>query len=459
MFTNSFGKKFLAVIFIIGTFLRFYRIEDTFSFDFDQEVAANAAYDFIKSGKLSLIGQELSYPGFFLGPLHNWIQIIPYSICNLKPDCTPYFFTSIGLLTAYLLFITVKEVINQKTAVISTLFYLISSVIIGNEKGPNSNYFLFPISILMLFCLNKYYKGEKQYLIAGSFFGGLAVVNFNPVFIFALIAYFIGALFHKRKIILLIISLIASLINIIPLVIFNFRHQNLLFDNLIKFLRETNSTEDIFTKLFFIVKNIALPYYNNFLFLNNNIIFLLLTFCILAIGSYLIIKSRKPILIFLLIWLISTVVGFTFYKRHIPDYYFIQTLLPFIIITSFLLSKNFIIFILIMPLFIYSNIFQLRTLNSALSYKHKKEVVSYVISDAKGGNFNVYYNFPPGLNTGYSYLFKAFEKPPIDYSKSLYIVDFYGDEKFDTQGYYKTFNNKIKNIKSIGSMKIITIKE
>ena len=456
---NSSSRIFLLVIFFLGAFLRFYRIEEMFSFDFDQEAAANAAYDFIKSGKLSLIGQELSYPGFFLGPLHSWIQIFPYSLCNLKPDCIPYFFTSIGLISAYFLYLSVKTIINHKTAVISAILFLFSSVIIGSERGPSSNYFLFLVSIFMLFCLYKYHKGEKKYLIAGSFFGGLAVVNFNPIFVFTLAAYFLSAIItREKKFKLLLISFLAAVVNLAPLLIFNFRHQNLLFNNLLKFLRDSNSLEGVLTKPYFLFKEITLPYYNNFLFLNSNPIFMLITFCIILFGSYSVLKAGNAILNFLLIWIFCVLLGFSFYNRHIPDYYFIQTLIPFIVITAFLLSKNFVVFVLIMTAFFYSNISDLLTFIPAVSYKLKKEVVNRVIADSRGENFNVYYNLPRGLNTGYSYLFKAYGKIPMDYSQNLYILDFYDDQQFNTTSYYKTYNGKIKNISSIGTMKIITIK-
>lgn len=459
MSTSNSSRKFLIILFILGAFLRLYRIGEIFSFDFDQEVAANAAYNFIKLGKLSLIGQELSFQGFFLGPIHNWTQIIPYSVCNLKPDCVPYFFTSIGLITGYFLYMTVRKIINRKTAVISTIFYLISSVVIGNERGPTSNYFLLPTSIFMLYCLNKYYQGAKLYLIAGSFFGGLATVNFNPIFIFTLFAYFLGSLLgRKKEMKLLIISFFAALINVFPLLIFNLRHQNLLLNNFVKFLTETNSTENIFSKPFFLAYNILIPYYNHFLFLNNNIIYKILTFCILAFGSYLILKSRKPILIFLLIWILCVLFGFTFYNRHIPDYYFVQTLLPFILVISYLFSKKFLLFILITFMFSYSNLLHLSTFNSPINYKLKKDVVNFVLSDTKEEDFNVYYNFPLGLNNGYAYLFKAAGRDPIDYSKNLYILDLFQGDKFEIKDYYKTFNDKIKGVSAIGIMRIIKIR-
>lgn len=506
MFTNSFGKKFLLILFslrenrklfslrmkrrenilsrtygtkvktkdkisqnrrlivlgslfILGLLLRLYRIEEMFVFDYDQEVAANAAYDVIKNHKISLVGQELSFQGFFLGPIHNLIQVIPYGYCQLKPDCVPYFFVSIGIIVGYLFYISLIKIFNPKIAVISTILYLISSVIIGNERTPNSNYFLFLVSTLMLVCLNNFFQGKKLYLILGGFLGGLAVINFNPIFIFTLAAYFITAFIkYKNNLQVIILSIVASLVNIAPLIIFNFRHENILLKSLVSFFVESKSSENIFAKAIFIIKEIALPYFTSFLFNETNLIYLLITLTTLVYGAYLTIKSRRLVSLFLLIWVSVTILGFTFYKRHIPDYYFIQTLPAFIILVAIVLSKKVLYFIPIISMFLYSNIFNLLNSNNGLGYKFKKDVVTFLISDSRGEDFNVYRNFPMGLDTGYSYLFKAYEKTPKDFSKNLYILDLFDDKIFSTSEYFKTFNNKIKKIIVIGPMKILIIK-
>src|SRR3989344_6825769 len=113
----------LLSILAISAFLRFFKIKESFSFDFDQEVPAQAAWEFFKNGKISLIGQELSFQGFFLGPLHNWIQFIPYGLCNLKPDCVPYFYAVVGLLTITLIYLILKSIFILRVALISSAIY------------------------------------------------------------------------------------------------------------------------------------------------------------------------------------------------------------------------------------------------------------------------------------------------------------------------------------------------
>lgn len=430
-----------------------------FSFNFDQEVAANAAYDFIKSGKLSLIGQELSYPGFFLGPLHNWIQIIPYSICNLKPDCTPYFFAIAGLFSALVFYKVTYQVFNRKIALISLMIYSASAVIISYERGPNSNYFLFLISTILLFCLNKYYQGKNIPFIIGAFIGGLAVVNFNPIFIFTLIAYFIGGTIKsKTSVKAIFLGAMLAAANIFPLLVFNFRHDNIIYSNFVKFLNESSSYENIFDKFIFIIFKIAIPYYSNFYFLDTLIIFSFITAAIIMFSFYYAYKTKEKIYFFLIIWIITTTFGFIFYKRHIPEYYFVQTIPALIILTAILLSKKLVFFLIFISMFLYANVYFLFNSKNGINYKFKKNIVNYIISDSNSRNFNVYFNFPPGQNTGFNYLFKINDKIPKDYSETLYVLDFYEDKYFNSGSYYKSFGPNLLNIVNIETMKIIKVK-
>lgn len=431
-----------------------------FSFDHDQEVAANAAYEFIKFGKLSLIGQELSAQGIFIGPLHNFIQFIPYSICSLKPDCVPYFYVTLGLITTFIFFLVSKRIISRKVAIIAAGFHAASFVIIGNERGPSSNYFLFLVSTIILFVLYKYLQNQDKFLILGAFLGGLAVVNFNPIFIFTLSAYFLIAVFKKPlKVKIILLSLLAAAINITPLFLFNLRHQNILYHSFLKFITQNQNSENFIERFIFIVKDVLIPYYSNFLFQKNELIYLIITISILLAGSYSIIKSQRKIYKFLPIWILITVAGLTFFPRSIPDYYFVQTLPAFILIISLWLSKRFYAFLFISFLFLFTNINQAINYNPGISYKFKKAITSFVISDSARESFNVYYDFPPGLNTGYKYLFKAYDRIPQEGSKNLYILDFSNPTNFKLKKYYKTFSDKRVNIKTVDSMKIIIVKE
>lgn len=430
-----------------------------FSFNHDQEIAANASYDFFKNGKISIIGQELSFQGFFLGPLHNWIQFIPYGACALKPDCIPYFFALTGIITGLVFYQVAYLVFGRKIALISLLIYLTSAVIIQNERGPSSNYFLFLTSTLLLFCLHKYYQRKNTLFILGGFIGGLAVVNFNPVFIFTLAAYFIGGIIRsKTNFTAIILGAILSAVNLLPLIIFNYRHSNIIYANLLKFINDSSVYENILDKFSFIVSKIVIPYYSNFYFLDKSVIYLFVTIAAIILSFYYGFKTKQIIYTFLIIWIFTTVLGFVFYKRHIPDYYFVQTLPALILLTAFVLSKKLVFFLTFISVFLYANIYYLFYFINPVNYEFKKRVVNYVISDSNNKKFNVYFNFPQGQNTGFNYLFKINNKTPEDYAETLYILDFYDDKSFNPDLYYKSFGSNLLKITKIDSMKIIKVK-
>src|SRR3989338_4747027 len=284
-FTSKFfqDKKPLLLILLAALILRIYKIEQAFPFDFDQQIPAEAAYNFFINHKITLIGQELSFKGFFLGYLHNWIQVIPYGICNLKPDCVPYFYILIGIITIIILYLVVKKIFDTKTAIISSSIYAISFSAISFERGVNSNYFLFLSSIGLLFCLYKYFSGENKFLIFGAFIAGLAVVNFNPVFIFSAMTFFLFALMRsKRGVHVFIIAGFAFLINYFPLVIFNFRHDNILWNNLLNFISQNTTKADYYFQqaLLPIIIFVSLVLRKNF------VIFLLFTFVFLFMNIH-----------------------------------------------------------------------------------------------------------------------------------------------------------------------------
>src|SRR3990167_392976 len=460
-FTRKFFqvKKPLLFIFLATLILRIFKIKKQFPFDFDQQIPAEAAYNFFINHKITLIGQELSFKGFFLGSLHNWIQFIPYGICNLKPDCVPYFYILIGIITIIILYLVVKKIFDTKTAIISSSIYAISFSAISFERGVNSNYFLFLSSIGLLFCLYKYFSGEHKFLIFGAFIAGLAVVNFNPVFIFSAMTFFLFALMRsKRGVHVFIIAGFAFLINYFPLVIFNFRHDNILWNNLLNFISQNTTKADYFSRFIFLVKNVSIPFYSYYLFQSGGLVFSFISLIIIAFGIYLIVKSKNIFYLFLPIWVIVIILGFVFYKGWVPDYYSQQTLLPIIIFVSLVLRKNFVIFLLFTFVFLFMNIHRAVNYDTIINYNVKKDAVNYVIGDSQGETFNVYYQLPLAINTGYPFLFKVFGGTPLEGGKNLYIFEFKDPSYYLKLKYQQAFPGKTVSVGFDKYVKIISIK-
>ena len=457
----GFNKSYLIILFALSILLRFYKITEAFPFDFDQEVPAIAAYNFYKLHKFTIIGQELSFQGFFLGPFHNWIGFIPYGICNLKPECVPYFYTLLGSITIVTLYLILSKIIDKKIAILTTLFFSISFAAIGFERTVNSNFFLFPTSISLFYFLYKYFQFKNQYLIIGAFFCGLAIVNFNPIFIFTTIAFVLTSLIrNKKSIAVYLISFFAFAINYLPLFLFNFRHNNLIYNSLIQFLHTNSSSQFDLGRIGFIAYKIVLPLYANFFFQNTNIVVMLFTLALLIYGMKIALKEKesKPYYLFLPITVIVTFVGFIFYKLPIPEYYFLPTLLPMVILVSMALKRNKYLLILFFAIFLFINLEKAYFFSSPVNLKIKERVIDYVIKDTNGKSFKLYNEMPPGMNTGYDYLFKISNHQPTPGGENLYILNFKNPANFEMEKYYKTFPGEKINLKIIRSVEIVSVK-
>lgn len=451
---------FLLLALISSAIFRLLQIEKHFAFNFDQEVPAQAAYDFFTKGKISLIGQGLSFEGFFLGPIHNWINFIPYGLCKLKPDCVPYFFTAITIITLLLLFIVVHNIFGKKIAIITFFVFAFSFVQIQTDIGANSNYALLTSEVIVLYSMYKYLTGKDHFLLLCAFVLGLATVNFNPVFIFTAIACLLAVLLRRNfKKSILFLSLLAFTINYLPLVIFNIRHDNILLHNFTVFVASSSESSITFDKIYFLIVNNFLSFYTNFLFQSPQPLLRILTIAILVLGIVKIIKIKSQVYLFLIIWAFVPVFGFIFYKNHIPDYYFLQTILPLSLITAIVLRQRFIYVLVFMGFFLYSNFSHSFKYETVFVYKTKKEIVNYIIDDSGEDSFNLYYELPQGQNTGYQYLFKYQNKQPQEGAKNLYMLtslDPLG--RFDLNKYTQPFKDKNVGVKKIGFAYIVSVK-
>ncbi len=460
VFTSKFSKAEILFIVLISISFRVFKLKELFSFDFDQQAAATAAYEFFKSGKLSFIGQQLSFQGLFLGPIYNWSQFIPYKMCNLLPDCVPYYFIFLSLITTVMLYIVAAKIFNRKIATTASVIWSVSFVSVVQDLGPSSNIFLFLCSVIILFSLYKYFEGDQKYLIPASFVAGLAVVNFNPIFILSSLIVPISAIIKKKfDLKIMTISVIAFLVNFTPLFIFNVRHDNLLLNALKNFYSQNTGSANLFLSFYNLLTNILLPFYSNFLFKSVNFFTIALVLFLLLFGIYKLTKRDNRFFPILPLWILVTFLGLVFYKGHIPDYYFWQTLLPFILIVAVALNRNFFLFVIVGIIILYTNLSALINFHSEVNYQLKKEAISYILADSKGESFNVYYDFPPGLNTGYSYLFKAYGREPVEGGKNLYILTFFDPKEFNLEKYKSSdFKNKVMRVKTAGFIQVVSIK-
>jgi len=449
----------LGTILLCALILRLYKIHEIFPFDFDQQIPAFAARDFLINGKLSLIGQELSFQGLFIGPLHTWVQFIPYAVCNLKPDCVPYFFTIIGVLTIAAIYFIVRKIVDTKTARIIAILIAVSFAQINYEIIVNSNFFILPASAGLVYFAHLYYRGKNWASLAGSFIAGLATVNFNPIFIFSAVAYYsVFTIRRPKQLSIIPLNLLMFAVNFLPLIIFDVRHSHILLNSVAKFANQNVTVINPVSRFIFLVKDIELPFYSNFLFQSSNPILILFTLALILKGAISTLQFKKRFYLIFPLWILASTLGFVFYSGHIPDYYFLQTILPFVILITLPMRKSFFLFLIFIVIFLYTNISHIINYKSNINYLIKKKAVEYVVKNSNGATFNVYYDMPAGLNTGYGYLFTMAKQEPRENGQFLYILEFADPSKFIIQKYYKSFPDKHIQVETFNFLHVISVK-
>lgn len=452
---------FLLVL--IAILLRLYKLETLFNFDYDQAVQAEYAHQLLVNHKFAIIGQELSFQGFFLGPVHSVVEAVPYFLCKLRPDCTPYFFALTGLSTGIIFYLLFRNILGAKVAFMAVYVYLISYAQIRHEFGVNSNNLIIPAAVLALFCLFKYFEYRDKFLVLGSFLLGLAVVNFNPVVVFFAVAYFVTALLrHGRSFLTYTSSICAFLVNFVPLIIFNARHENLLFTNFLKFIKDSSQPHDYLFTFGALVWDNLLPFYLDYLAIPANIITKLGMILILVLGLILLkknLKNQKVFYLFPLIFLFY-LLGFTLYSSHVPPYYFTATLPVFLILLSSIVTRYKLALLIFLVVFPAANVQAITKFDSRTNYHYKKQAVRFIIEDSKDKPFMLYNDMPIGANTGYNTLFKLFGKEPKEEEELLYIMDLLSDKRIEVKPLQYKWIYKEKNVlqRDFGSIRVTAVK-
>ena len=194
------------------------------------------------------------------------------------------------------------------------------------------------------------------YLILGGLVCGIAIVNFNPVFIFNAIAFFLVSLLRNNKSWRIYsLSIFALFLNYAPLVIFNFRHDNILWHNFLNFLEQSINHSNDFSSAWSLLSKVTLPYFTYYIFHSAYFLLIFALLIVLILGNYSILISKSKYLIFLVLTPLINYTGLIFYKGHVPEYYFQQSALSVIILLSLILERYRIVFIILVPIFLWKN--------------------------------------------------------------------------------------------------------
>lgn len=249
LFGDNYAKSVLG-LFLIGLFLRLYRLNDFVTFLGDQGRDAIIIKRLVTFEHWPAIGAPTSVGQVYLGPFYYyfiapWLPLFRFEPIGLAVGATV--FSSLYLLTNYFM---VKDLFNKKAALISTVLLTFSSVIIEYSRfswNPN----LLPLfSLITFYTFIKATQTRKAvfFILAGAFLSFAIQLHYLSLFLLLPIGtVFIALMMQdwarlKKTLRGWLLMIISFLFLSLPLIIFDLRHN---FLNSRSFIKLFNTPDTI----------------------------------------------------------------------------------------------------------------------------------------------------------------------------------------------------------------------
>ena len=428
----------LFLIIILGIFLRVYRMDKMAPFDFDQEYAANFAYSVLKVFPVQLIGQGLSVQGLFMGPLYFYYLVPFYFLTSLHPLGGVIGSIVLGLVTVFAYFWIGKKFFGSCAGLILAFWRatFISKLQVDWAVTPSMSSELLVLVTWYLFF--RYWQGKTKYLpLLGLVFG--LYTSFHPI-LFPFYFVFITIVLIKRfvpnfKTILL--SVVAFIIPLLPLIIFECLHSFWEVKNLISVFGGKSVEVEVFSRfMYHLYVNIREP----------NLVFGLL------LEQYWLLFTVVATFIFILAWrkidfwkesfhrvmLPLTfgifVIYYTLFPTHVPEYYFLAISVLFFFYTGgivSLLAKRRILRPILVLIVVFLAVVNFKGLIDSWNYPtpaalyNKDQIVKEILRrQPSTSDFYVSYIKELGWNFGFNYLFTYYGHTPQtkEAKKPIYTI-------------------------------------
>jgi len=244
IFMSSFRQKkvyqILLLVFLLGTFLRLYRLADFAIFLGDQGRDAIIMKNIVNFSHFPAVGPSSSVGQIYLGPFYYYFMAPWLAIFHLNPIGPIVGVALLSSLFIVLAFIMVADLFDEKIALLTSIFLAFSATIIDLSRFSwNPNILpMFSFIAIYFFCKSLFTK-DRFFFIATGFFLGIAFQLHYVTFslLFACVAT--GLVFaykdkdKRQQFKNALFALLSFTIINIPLILFDLRHQFLNSKNFI----------------------------------------------------------------------------------------------------------------------------------------------------------------------------------------------------------------------------------
>lgn len=460
------------LLFLIGSFLRFYNSQNTLAFNSELANVYLEIKNYIISGNIPLVGPATSHPWLRFGPLYYWLMIPIFYITKFDPLYISYFMKGISLFVIIFNYYFIKILINKRISIISTLFVTISPALI-TLANSSMLFSIIPVLFYPFLYLLISFKGDIKRLIL-IFLLLSVLLNFHFTAMIYIPTILILMIFNKRKLRLksIVASVLIFFIPFVPVLISDYRNN---FDMIKNFavwipyrllgftgiIHKNNFTITVLLnnlKSFYIFITSMFLSGGNYL---NIIMFLIFILCLLISFRKTIRDNYKININFILLLLITTGYVSLFIHGNPPWHYYLPLFtIPFLIIANSLnyMKSKFIVFIIIFSILISFNDIKYyfsynwfyrtfeNNFTNQVSFFVQKDIVSYIISDSKGLPISIKRigqndDFEKDFAANYQYLLWLYGNEPVRVGN----VDINNKKPVIEYKIYEVFNNRSFN--------------
>jgi len=429
-------NKFIYIIFslliFIGVILRFYNLRSNTSFNWDQENSvAYPAKEIIINHHFPLIGPRTGVGDLRLGPFYFYLAALFFAFFRMDPVSGAILAASLATLTLIISFILIKKIFSQPIAFYFVLIWATSTFVIFLDRIPwNVN--LFPLSSLLITSgLWLLLKGERNRAWLAVGLGLFLGVNshFSVVFLICTILIFLilNKRFVDKSIYILFILVFLTLL---PVLIFELRHNFILTNNLFKFSSGfITSPLQLFNKTVNTISITLETVGRILLFDGPKWVQEMTTFTFLSTLVFL--RKESQIRLFLKvfsIYLAVYILGFVFYSGVISEYYYIGllpiTTIGYSLVLSIIQRKfpSFYIYLIILFSVILFRSITIVHQENPQGLKVKQTVVEKIRDLSGGEPIMVVLDMDLGHSFGYDYLFDYYKIRKIPQKESGNIL-------------------------------------
>ncbi len=330
----------LVIIILLGLYLRFYRIETSLKFGWDQARDSWKVRDILVKHQLVLNGPRTGIGHFHLGPLYYYLLTPFYFMTNLDPTAANYFNMLANMFNFIAIYLVTKKLFSQNLGLFAVALYASNNFMINYGKIPWNISLVPGVSFIIFYCLHNAMSGDHRFFAAALFWIGMFFnLHFSAVvFILIIPLTLIFVKDKKSAVTWCIKGLPLFLVWLVPVIIYNFQsYQH-------EYFRYKEFLEIYFLKFHFRWLLHRLP--DSLIQLEFLIFFKQLkwlVYVIPAVFALFISNEKQPgkklLGILASLWWLGVLIAFTFYSGPVSDYYFLLTLPVWFIVISYVQVK------------------------------------------------------------------------------------------------------------------------